>query len=61
MSLKKSILICRLQNDDHIYKQDLVCQSGPFLGNWSKRRQTETSTTENVDKPEHQHPEMSTD
>ena len=32
-------------NDDHNYKQDLVCQSGPFVGSWSKRRETETSTT----------------
>ena len=45
MSLKKSILICRLQNDDHIYKHDLVCQVDFFVGNLSKRRQTETSTT----------------
>ena len=51
MSLKKSILICRLQNDDHIHKQDLVCQSGPFCNNWSKCRQTETLTYRNVDRP----------
>ena len=38
----------------------------PFVGNWSKRRQTETSTTEtstnrNVDIPKHQQTKASTD
>ena len=30
ISLKKSIWTCRLQNDDHICNQALMCQSRPF-------------------------------
>ena len=33
----------------------------PYVGNWSKRRQTETSTTKTVGKPNRRQTETSTD